>query len=169
MDEKSYVSTLLEYMGIEQVSLEISDVDGVKEVLITVSEEESGMLIGRRGETIRALQRIVYLTFREDLQEKQLFIDVNGYRERRYSGIEQMAKDAVDEVHAVGSPITLPRLSADERRKVHMLLAESVDVETRSFGFGDNRRLTIFPKGYEGVLEEDEAEKQENYIPGENE
>lgn len=134
-------------MGSQDAQVEVLDQDGDVRVAISVPEEDSGMMIGRRGETIEALQKVFTLTFREELGEKRVTIAVNDYLERRHEVVERIAQEAVDRVLSHNEPVTLPYLSSEERRYVHTLVKDK-GVETQSDGVGRDRRLTVFPQGY---------------------
>ncbi|KKT32044.1 MAG: Jag protein [Microgenomates group bacterium GW2011_GWF2_45_18] len=148
MIESSFLEKLLGFLGIEEFTIEQEDVEDGVIVHIMVPEEGSGVLIGRRGETLQALQAIVRLGMREQLGDTRVTIDINHYKEGRLATAEDVAKQAVDEVLETGKPVTLPYLSSEERRYVHMLMSENEGVQTQSSGEGRFRRLTVFPAGY---------------------
>ncbi len=147
MKVQDYATTLLAHIGVQGAQVEIVEEDEGVRVAIQVSEEDSGMMIGRRGETIEALQKIFSLTFREELGEKRITVAVNDYLDRRQEVVERIANEALDRVAATNEPATLPYLSSDERRYVHTLMQDK-GVETQSDGMGRDRRLTVFPQGY---------------------
>jgi spoIIIJ-associated protein len=147
MTMSDYVSTLLAHMGVQGSTVNIVDGDTEVRVEIQTIEEDSGMMIGRRGETIEAIQKIFTLTFREELGEKRVTIAVNDYLDRRHEVIERIAAEAIEHVQATNTPATLPYLSSEERRYVHTLMKDK-GVETQSDGSGRDRRLTVYPAGY---------------------
>jgi spoIIIJ-associated protein len=147
MTMSDYVSTLLAHMGVQGSTVNIIDGDAEVKVEIQTIEEDSGMMIGRRGETIEAIQKIFTLTFREELGEKRVTIAVNDYLDRRHEVVERIAAEAVEHVKATNTPATLPYLSSEERRYVHTLMKDK-GVETQSDGSGRDRRLTVYPAGY---------------------
>ena len=147
MTMQEYVSMLLAHMGCQDAAVEIKEDDQFVIVSIQVKEEDSGMMIGRRGETIEALQKIFTLTFRDKLGEKRVTIAMNDYLERRLEVVTRIAEEAIERVSSTNQPYTLPYLSSEERRFVHTLLKEC-GVETKSDGVGRDRHLTVFPVGY---------------------
>lgn len=147
MTMQEYVSMLLAHMGCQDAEVEISEDEQTVTVAIKVKEEDSGMMIGRRGETIEALQKIFTLTFRDKLGEKRVTIAMNDYLDRRREVVTRIAEEAVERVSQSNQPYTLPYLSSEERRFVHTLLKDR-GVETESDGVGRDRRLTVFPTGY---------------------
>ena len=110
--------------------------------------DDSGLLIGRRGETLRALQFLVNLMVRKRVEDEtvRIFLDVERYLERRYTSLETMAKRVADKVAASGRAIALEPMPPSERRVVHMALADHSRVETLSDGLGENRRVTVSPR-----------------------
>lgn len=148
MTKQEFLDNLLAHMGCADSKIEITEDDTTIAVVITVPEEESGMFIGHRGETLQAIKGVMALVFREELGEKRITVDVNGYRGRREVSVKQMAMDAAEEVKASGEPVSLPpNLNGEERRIVHETLRDQ-DVDTKSDGVGRDRRLTIYPKGF---------------------
>ena len=114
-------------------------------VELDIEGEDSGLLIGRRGETLRALQFIVNLLVGRRA-EGRVILDVEGYRERRYSALRSLAARVAERVAATGRSITLEPMAANERRAIHMALAENPRVTTESTGVGDSRKITILPQ-----------------------
>jgi len=107
-------------------------------------------LIGRRGETLAGLQRIVRLIVGRRLQYRaNLVVDVKGFKKRREQNLrrlaEQMAKQALEE----NQTVTLEPMPAYERRIVHLTLRDRTDVRTESVGTGYRRRVTIIPRSGE--------------------
>ncbi len=120
--------------------------------LIDITGEDSGLLIGRKGETLRALQFIVNLMVRKRAGEmnSRVVLDIEKYRERRNESLRAMAMRVADRVVASGRGIALEPMSAAERRVVHMALADHLRVMTQSAGSGEERKITIMPKGGSG-------------------
>ena len=120
----------------EDVGGPVFDVDG----------DDSGLLIGRRGETLRALQFLVSFIASRRLEDRvNLFVDVSGYQERRYETLRSLAQRNARRVASSGREITLEPMPPNERRIVHMALADDPDVNTISDGMGDGRRVVIEP------------------------
>ena len=112
--------------------------------IIDVQGEDAGLLIGRRGETLQALQFVVNLLLnRQENQRTHVIVDVEQYRERRSRNISTMAKRMAERVIASGRPVTLEPMSASDRRTVHMALADHNQVTTESSGEGRDRKVTI--------------------------
>ncbi len=120
-----------------------SDVDTIE---MDVEGEDSGLLIGRRGETLRALQFVVNLVVGRRA-EGRVVLDVEGYRERRYVSLRSLASRVADRVAATGRSITLEPMTPAERRAIHLSLADHPQVSTESTGMGDQRKVMVLPKG----------------------
>ncbi len=115
--------------------------------VVDIEGEDSGLLIGRRGETLRALQFIVNLIVNKDRTEPaRVLLDVEQYRERRYKALGEMAQRIAEKVAETGRPVTLEPMSSAERRIVHVTLTDHPRVTTESAGLGAERRVTIAPK-----------------------
>lgn len=142
------LSTLLGKMGVSaDVYLrEPYDGDGEGPVF-EIEGEDSGLLIGTRGETLRALQFIVsFLVSRRLGERTNLMVDVEGYQQRRYDSVANLARRVAQRVAQRGRAIPLEPMPPNERRQVHMALADSADVVTESEGYGDSRRVVVHPK-----------------------
>jgi len=115
--------------------------------VIDISGEDSGLLIGRRGQTLQSLQFIVNLIVRREFGESvRVVLDVESYRQRREASLRDMANKVAERVLQTGRSITLEPMSAADRRIVHISLADREDISTESVGFGEDRKVTIIPK-----------------------
>lgn len=112
--------------------------------------EELGIVIGRHGATIDALQHLAArAAFRGDDERKHVVVDAAGYRERRESVLLRAADRAVEEALESATPVELEPMSSPERRVVHTYLKDRVEVETHSEGDEPDRRLVVVPVGPE--------------------
>jgi spoIIIJ-associated protein len=104
-------------------------------------------LIGRRGEVLAALQYVARLITSRELQRRSdVIIDVESYKSRRAQQLHSLAIRMADEAINTSRVITLEPMPPHERRIIHLALRERPDVETRSVGEGDSRKVTIIPK-----------------------
>jgi spoIIIJ-associated protein len=116
------------------------------EIRATVNGEELGLLIGKHGATIDALQHLAFrAAFRGEEVRKQVVVDAAGYRERREGALHRMADRAAAEALRYDRPVELEPMRAPERKIVHTYLSERGDVETHSEGDEPDRRLVISP------------------------
>jgi spoIIIJ-associated protein len=123
------------------------DIDeSADEIRATVNGDDLGLLIGKHGSTIDALQhlafRAAYLGFED---RKQVTIDAAGYRERREAALQRMADRAAAEAIRFDRAVELEPMRATERKIVHTYLGERSDVETHSEGDEPDRRLVVSP------------------------
>lgn len=145
------LENLLHYMGIEgQVSLrEASQPIGDETVPITldVTGRDLGLLIGRRGETLRALQFITrLLVSRKTRRWANIVVDVEHYKERRERALQDLAHRIAERVQRSGRAISLEPMPANERRIVHLALRDHPAVTTLSVGEGEGRKVIIRPR-----------------------
>lgn len=143
-EAEELLESLLDRMGF------MADFDLVSEDPLAyniVGDEDFGRLIGRQGETLRAFGYLVNLMLGRRLGRPcRVTVDVNGYRQRRADQLAELAETLADEVRATQEPITLEAMPANERRLVHVALADDEDVRTYSIGEGDERRVVISPR-----------------------
>ncbi len=116
--------------------------------VIEIEGEDSGLLIGRRGETLRSLQFLVNVIVNHNRTEKaRVSLDVEQYRARREKVLQEMALRIASRVVATGRSIPLEPMTPAERRIIHITLADHSGVVTESTGFGSARKVTIVPSG----------------------
>ena len=114
--------------------------------IIDLTGEDSGLLIGRRGQTLSALQFLTNLILRQEVGESvRVVLDVEHYRQRREASLKDMAAKVATRVHETGRSITLEPMSAADRRIIHLSLANHPGVSTESVGFGDDRKVSVNP------------------------
>ena len=116
--------------------------------VIDITGEDSGLLIGRRGETLRALQFLVNLVVNRNRDEEsvRVMLDIERYRERRYNSLHELALRVADKAASTNRAISLEPMPADERRIIHIALADNPRVSTESSGLGETRKVTITPR-----------------------
>jgi spoIIIJ-associated protein len=116
------------------------------EIRATVNGEDLGLMIGKHGSTIDAVQHIAFrAAFRGRETRKQVTVDAAGYRERRETALHRMADRAAAEALRYDRAVELEPMRAPERKVVHTYLSERSDVETHSEGDEPDRRLVISP------------------------
>ena len=139
------LDNILSRLGVSAVSslvqAESEDLGGP---VFEVEGEDSGLLIGRRGETLRALQFMVKFIAGRQLGERvNLMIDVEGYQQRRYDSLANLAQRVAQRVATSGRSITLEPMPPNERRIIHMTLSEHASVTTESIGVGNERQVVV--------------------------
>lgn len=143
---RSFLETVLGLLGVEvEVDIDIED-DGLH-CDLNCSADDGGLLIGRHGATLDALQ---YLTLRmlqaEGEPRMRITLDVAGYRSRREKTLRQLAQSVAAKVLDTGKPYHFEPMSAMERRVVHMTILEISGLATESEGEGRRRHVVVFPE-----------------------
>ena len=143
---KLTVDSLLRSMKVSATATPRPQLEGEEDTIeMDIEGEDSGLLIGRRGETLRALQFTVNLLVGQRANGR-VILDVEGYRERRYNSLRALASRVAERVASTGRSITLEPMAPNERRVIHMALADNPRVDTESTGFGENRKITVIPR-----------------------
>jgi spoIIIJ-associated protein len=144
------VSELLEKMHINaNVDTRVGNTtgrDGAPNIMVDITGNDLSILIGRRAETLNALQYVSRMIVGKEIgRASNLILDVEGYRERRERSLRQLAQRMAKQAIKSGRRQTLEPMPANERRIIHMELHESEDVSTQSVGDEPRRKVTIIP------------------------
>lgn len=144
---------ILAHMGVRAGVdvVEVAEVEGEENdeepITLNIRSDDPGMLsllIGKRGETLSALQLLVSLIVAKQTGARErIIVDAESYRERREHNLRAMAQRVAQQVRRSGNPIMLEAMPPNERRIIHMALAESDDISTESTGEGDQRRVVV--------------------------
>jgi spoIIIJ-associated protein len=142
---------LLYYMGVPgRVSKEpmpLKSQGGAPSTLLNISGDDLGLLIGRRGETLRDLQFLTSLIVSRNSQRwPGLSVDVEHYKARREKSLIELARRMADRVRTTRQPVPLEPMPPFERRIVHLALRDDPDVRTESMGLDEKRKVVIYPK-----------------------
>lgn len=135
---------ILGYMTVEaDVTVTAQD----DHILLTIESRRGGLVIGKKGQTLDALQFLVArIVGRTHPGEGRILVDADGYRERRAEQLRAMAHQVAQRVREELVPYAFdPSLNSAERRIVHMELKDEPDLSTRSEGEGEDRRLVVYP------------------------
>jgi spoIIIJ-associated protein len=137
---------LLEHLGVS-CRVEVTPSDEPYQVTLAVTGDSSGLLIGRRGQTLDAIEHVINrMTGRsEDGKPSRIVIDVERYRERRQEYLDALAHRLAEKVKHTRRVITLNPMSPRDRRIVHLALQSDPGIETRSEGEGQFRKVLILP------------------------
>jgi spoIIIJ-associated protein len=126
------------------VRIEIHDEE--EQLTATLTGPDLGLVIGKRGQTIDAIQYLATaIVFRGMDERKSIVVDAAGYRDRRRATLEQQADRAASDAVAAGEAVALDPMSAVERKIVHLHLEEREDVETASDGNEPHRFVVVRP------------------------
>jgi len=146
--EKDAVKVVTEILD---TLLELLGVTGKVEVLsdeiplaLDITGDDLGILIGRRGQTLASLEYVTKLIVVGRLKTwLPLTVDVAGYKKRRCDSLQRLALYLAEQVKSKRRAITMEPMPADERRIVHLTLADNPDVTTQSIGEGESRKVVV--------------------------
>jgi spoIIIJ-associated protein len=128
------------------LSASVEVAEDADEIIARLEGDDLGMLIGRRGQTIDAVQLICYRAAFAGIRErKRVLVDAAGYREHRRESVERQADRAADRALESGKEIELEPMSATERRIVHQRLKDRSGIETFSEGSEPERCVVVAP------------------------
>ncbi len=149
---RTVLSELLERLGFPTAEVRIRRAEPAADeeegpLVLDVSGAGVDALIGRRGETLAALQRIVRLIVGRQLAyQANLVVDVDGFKRRRERNLRRLAERMAEKAVKNGQTVALEPMPPYERRIVHLALRDRSDVRTESVGAGRRRRVTIIPR-----------------------
>jgi len=145
-DVRELVERIVDALG---VRCRVELVEDDEAVTASLVGDDLGLLIGRHGQTIDAIQYVTnvvaYRTYGED--RKDVVVDAAGYRERRRATLESMAMRSAEQAKASGRPVELEPMTSIERRIVHLRLQDEPGVSTRSEGDEPYRYVVVEPGG----------------------
>ena len=134
---------ILEELGMEaSVAVE----EGEEEIHADIEGEDVGLLIGRHGQTIDAIQLICYqAAFRGKQDRKRVSVDAAGYRRRQGESLRRRADLAAEDATSHGQAVEMDPMSSNDRRVVHEHLRDRPEIETYSEGDEPNRYVVVAP------------------------
>jgi spoIIIJ-associated protein len=140
---KEVLSDILKHIQVPTV-VEPELRDG--QICLNIISNGSGLLIGKRGKTLNALQYLVAKILQKDFEENtSVMVDTEGYRTKREASLQELAVQLSEKVKKARRPLTTGPMSAQDRRVIHLALKEDQDVRTKSKGEGNLRRVVIYP------------------------
>lgn len=141
---EAYLSDVLSKMGID-ANLEVEEKDG--NLNIDISGELMGIVIGRRGDTLDALQYLCSLVYNKNREEYvRVNLDTENYRAKREETLVNLAKKIAGTVSRTGRSITLEPMNPNERRIIHSTLQSYDYINTYSIGEDPNRKIVVSSK-----------------------
>jgi len=134
-------------MQVMKLDVDIEMIEKNEKILININGPDLGILIGRRGETLDALQYLVNLSANKNAEKrKRIIIDIEGYRRRREETLMKLAFKLADKARQRGRNVVLEPMNSMERRIIHTALQERDDIYTFSEGEEPYRKIIISPK-----------------------
>ncbi len=141
---REFMQNVVDLMGVEA---HVSAAETPEGVRAEITGDDLGLLIGRHGSTLDALQYVAAIVLNGDRRERrQVIVDAEGYRDRRAAILTSLADRMVQKVVRDGAPVTLKPMSAAERKVIHLHLKEHPRVETVSEGNEPFRAVVVSPK-----------------------
>ncbi|MDQ6653252.1 MAG: hypothetical protein M3Y84_10960 [Acidobacteriota bacterium] len=126
------------------LNLEVTVKESTSECLLDLSGPDAELLQAEGGELLQALQHLVNQAFGRSLPEgERLICDVQGFRATREAELRAMAKIAAERVRTTRTPFVFGEMNSNERRIIHLTLAECDDLATESIGEGSARKLRV--------------------------
>jgi spoIIIJ-associated protein len=139
---------LLQRLGIE-TEVEGSVKDG--DIYLEVKGDDGGILIGKHGRTLEALQIIISRMVNKQIKKPiRIILDVAGYKKRRAGSLEKMAGRLGENVKKTGKEVMIGPFNAHDRRIIHMALKEDLSLKTESLGEGEWKKIKIILTRQEG-------------------
>lgn len=144
---KNFLEDLLKNAGFNDSVLEINEDYSEKLIKINIRTEDSGILIGKGGENLKALEMILNTVSKKIIKEFDWYVvlDVNSYRTVYEEKLREFAREAAHKVSISKKVLELPPMSPKDRRIIHLEIALRSDVKTESVGEGENRHIIIKP------------------------
>lgn len=139
-----FLEDVFEQTGLQ---LRVAVKQGITGEVLDIEGQDAELLQAQTGELLEALQHLINQVFGRSLGPGQrLVCDVHGFRATREAELQAMANLAANRVRQTGMAFTFEPMSANERRIIHLTLAESTDLYTESIGEGSDRKLRIARK-----------------------
>ncbi len=142
-DAREFVRRVAAAIGADVIPTAVER-EGV--VVVTCSGEDLGLLIGKHGQTIDAIQYLANAVVRAGGGEHEIVVDAAGYRARRTASLETTARRSAEQAAALNDRVELEPMTAVERKIVHEALKDDPDVQTMSEGSEPNRYVVVLPR-----------------------
>ncbi len=133
-----------------KLEAEVVPTENEERITLEVKGPETGLIIGKKGQTLDSLQYLVNKIVSKKLAEgegKAITVDAEGYRERRAESLVELAHKLAEKAKRTGKPVAADPMSAADRRIIHVTLANMAGLTTRSEGEGIYRHLVVIPTG----------------------
>ena len=145
---KEALQKIVDFISTDAV-ISVSHNDG--NLVYEVSGGETAVLIGKRGQTLEAMQYLVEkIINKQNAQRVRVQVDIEGYLQKQRQRLESLALRLSEKVKKTGKPVTVGQFNAHDRRVIHVVLKEDREVRTHSVGEGYYRKLKIYPKRRRG-------------------
>jgi spoIIIJ-associated protein len=139
--------TLQDILGLLGIEGAVQLQEEPERIVLNIAGDGSGLLIGRKGQTLDALEYLINKIVHKGAEDKKrIVVDTENYRSRREESLVQLAQRLGDKAKRLGRPVTISPMSAHDRRIIHLALEEDKTLRTRSTGTGLYRKILISPE-----------------------
>jgi spoIIIJ-associated protein len=140
---KELLSGILRRMSFE---CQVAAQETPEKIILNIEGDSSGLLIGKRGQNLDAIQYILSKAInRADTERKMIMVDSEAYRKRREESLLNLAEKIREKVKKTNKPVSLSHMNAHDRRIIHLALQEDAALVTKSRGEGEYRKILILP------------------------
>jgi spoIIIJ-associated protein len=140
-EAKDFLNEFFQHAG---MTLTANASQSDEDCVLNIEGEDTTLLLAEGGEVLDAMQHIMFQVFARRLPEAgRIVCDAEGYRTTRAAELRLMARHAAQRVRQTSAPFVFGQMSPEERRVIHMALAEEADLHTESVGEGNRRRLQV--------------------------
>ncbi len=138
---------LLDILRLLEVEATVDLKEESERILLNIKGDGSGLLIGRKGQTLDALEYLINKIVHKDAEDKKrIVVDTENYRLRREDSLVQLAQRLAEKAKRLGRPVTISPMSAHDRRIIHLALQDDKTLRTWSTGSGLYRKVIISPE-----------------------
>jgi spoIIIJ-associated protein len=139
--------TLQDLLGLLGMEAGVDLREEAERILLIIKGDGSGLLIGRKGQTLDALEYLINKIVHKGAEDKKrIVVDTENYRSRREESLVRLAHRLADKAKQLGRPVTISPMSAHDRRIIHLALQDDKTLRTRSTGTGLYRKVVISPE-----------------------
>jgi len=139
--------TLLDLLALLGIEAGVDLQEEPERILLNIKGDGSGLLIGRKGQTLDALEYLINKIVHKDAEDKKrIVVDTENYRSRREESLVRLAQRLGEKAKRLGRPVTISPMSAHDRRIIHLALEQDKTLRTRSTGTGLYRKIVISPE-----------------------
>lgn len=142
---KDIIHSIFKRMGVDASIVEFHE--GENKVYVELESDNSGLIIGKKGKTLEAVQFLVNLIANhQNNTDKKIILDIEGYRAKRERSLKNMSRNVAAKVARSGKPFLMEPMNPFERRLIHLTLQNDNRVMTKSEGHGIYRKVRVIPK-----------------------
>jgi spoIIIJ-associated protein len=139
--------TLQDILRLLEVEATVDLKEESERILLDIKGDGSGLLIGRKGQTLDALEYLINKIVHKDAEDKKrIVVDTENYRFRREDSLVKLAQRLAEKAKRLGRPVTISPMSAHDRRIIHLALQDDKTLRTWSTGSGLYRKVIISPE-----------------------